>query len=463
MAWDEFLAGGGGPVGHARGDGGQRAGVHPRDLRHDGQAEAGGPHPRRLPGAHPRHGPLGASACGPTTSGGRPPTSAGSSATATSSMRRCSPAAPRSRYEGALDYPNPDDVLAASSPSIGVTGVFTSPTAVRHADALRRRAPRASTTCRALERVFCAGEVLNPPAWEWLQNDGLRATASRSSTTCGRPRPAARSFGNPYGIDLLPIKPGSAGIPLPGHRRGGRRPRRRAAAAPGEKGIMVIKRPFPGLTADACGASRSATDATTGSGSRARYFTGDAAHIDEDGYVWFAGRADEIIKIAAHRIGTIEVETRLPAPPGRGRGRRHRPARRAARRGDRGVRRAEAGPRRRRTALRARAARHASGASSAPVAVIGELTSSTCCRRRAAARSCAASSRPSCSESTPATSRPSRTKARSRRPGTRWRNCAPRSRRPAESPIALVRRPPQPNRYRIATCDLACATIGFRR
>ena len=39
------------------------------------------------------------------------------------------------------------------------------------------------------------------------------------------------------------------------------------------------------------------------------YFTGDAASIDEDGYVWFAGRADEIIKIAAHRIGTIEVET----------------------------------------------------------------------------------------------------------------------------------------------------------
>ena len=39
------------------------------------------------------------------------------------------------------------------------------------------------------------------------------------------------------------------------------------------------------------------------------YYTGDAAHIDEDGYVWFGGRADEIIKIAGHRIGTIEVES----------------------------------------------------------------------------------------------------------------------------------------------------------
>lgn len=39
------------------------------------------------------------------------------------------------------------------------------------------------------------------------------------------------------------------------------------------------------------------------------YYTGNSAHIDDDGYVWFAGRADEIIKIAGHRIGTIEVET----------------------------------------------------------------------------------------------------------------------------------------------------------
>ena len=39
------------------------------------------------------------------------------------------------------------------------------------------------------------------------------------------------------------------------------------------------------------------------------YYTGDATSIDEDGYVWFSGRADEIIKIADHRIGTIEVET----------------------------------------------------------------------------------------------------------------------------------------------------------
>jgi acetyl-CoA synthetase len=71
---------------------------------------------------------------------------------------------------------------------------------------------------------------------------------------------------------------------------------------------MVIRRPFPGLTA-----------ALWGEPERYRhdyweripnvYYTGDSAHIDTDGYVWFAGRSDEIIKIAGHRIGTIEVES----------------------------------------------------------------------------------------------------------------------------------------------------------
>ena len=45
------------------------------------------------------------------------------------------------------------------------------------------------------------------------------------------------------------------------------------------------------------------------------YYAGDAAERDADGYIWFAGRADEVIKIAAHRIGTIEIENALVAHP----------------------------------------------------------------------------------------------------------------------------------------------------
>ncbi len=71
---------------------------------------------------------------------------------------------------------------------------------------------------------------------------------------------------------------------------------------------MVLKRPFPGLTAALWGEpdryGRDYWEKIPGV-----YYTGDSAWIDDDGYVWFGGRADEIIKIAGHRIGTIEVES----------------------------------------------------------------------------------------------------------------------------------------------------------
>ena len=71
---------------------------------------------------------------------------------------------------------------------------------------------------------------------------------------------------------------------------------------------MVIRRPFPGLTPTIWNdPQRYAADYW--GRIPGVYYSGDAAHIDDDGYVWFAGRADEIIKIAGHRIGTIEVET----------------------------------------------------------------------------------------------------------------------------------------------------------
>jgi len=81
-----------------------------------------------------------------------------------------------------------------------------------------------------------------------------------------------------------------------------------------EKGIMVIKRPFPGLTPALWGEpERYGRDYWNVI--KDVYYTGDSAQIDEHGYVWFAGRADEIIKIAGHRIGTIEVETALLTHP----------------------------------------------------------------------------------------------------------------------------------------------------
>ena len=114
---------------------------------------------------------------------------------------------------------------------------------------------------------------------------------------------------------MLPIKPGSGGIVLPGIEAAVMTPEG-VECAPGEKGIFVIKRPFPGLTATLWGeVERYAADYWQKVPGQLVYYSGDATAIDEDGYVWFSGRADEIIKIAGHRIGTIEVETAILRHP----------------------------------------------------------------------------------------------------------------------------------------------------
>jgi acetyl-CoA synthetase len=208
-------------------------------------------------------------------------------------------------FEGALDYPQANTNWRAAVEEFGVTGIFTSPTAVRM---LMRygNEPLLAIDHSRLERIVCAGEVLNAPAWDWLQNTilGGRVPVIDHMWQTETSGPV---FGNPYGLGMLPIKPGSSAISLPGID---------AAVvaldgtpcAVGEKGIMVLKRPFPGLTAGLWGEpdryGRDYWERIPGV-----YYTGDSAHIDEDGYVWFGGRADEIIKIAGHRIGTIEVES----------------------------------------------------------------------------------------------------------------------------------------------------------
>jgi acetyl-CoA synthetase len=214
-------------------------------------------------------------------------------------------------FEGALDYPRPDTHWRTVVEELGATGIFTSPTAIRML--MRYGDTTLSDVDHSrLKRIVCAGEVLNPQAWDWLQNRVLGGRVPvidhMWQTETGGP-----VFGNPYGIGMLPIKPGSSGPPLPGIDAAvvtmdG------AACAVGEKGIMVIRRPFPGMTPALWGdPDRYARDYWSRIPNA--YYSGDSAHVDEDGYFWFMGRADEIIKIAAHRLGTIEVESAVITHP----------------------------------------------------------------------------------------------------------------------------------------------------
>jgi acetyl-CoA synthetase len=209
-------------------------------------------------------------------------------------------------YEGALDHPGPETFYRILEEN-QVTGVFTSPTAARQ---LMKHGvgPSEDFDLTSVQRVFCAGEVLNAPAWEWFQkelfDDRIPVIDHMWQTETGGP-----IIANPWGLGMLPIKPGSAGVPLPGIEAA-IMTGEGAECPPGEKGIFVIRRPFPGLTPTLWGeVERYHSDYWARIPGQTVYFTGDATAIDEDGYVWFSGRADEIIKVAGHRIGTIEVET----------------------------------------------------------------------------------------------------------------------------------------------------------
>lgn len=213
-------------------------------------------------------------------------------------------------YEGVPDHPKPD-VWWHIIEKHRVTRIFTSPTAVRALMKYGDEWPK-KHDLNSLKLVVCAGEVLNPSAWEWLQKkvlqDRVPVIDHMWQTESSGPM-----VGNPYGIALLPTKPGSATIPLPGVDADvvddeGR------SVPPGVKGHFICRRPFPGLTPtiwrDEERYFREYWNRIPGV-----YYTGDAAIKDEDGYIWFVGRVDEVIKIAAHRIGTIEIESALLKHP----------------------------------------------------------------------------------------------------------------------------------------------------
>ncbi|MEM3696725.1 MAG: acetate--CoA ligase [Candidatus Bathyarchaeia archaeon] len=213
-------------------------------------------------------------------------------------------------YEGVPDHPTPDvwwQIIERNH----ATKLWISPTGVRTLMKYGDEWPK-KHDLGSVKLVVCAGEVLNPPAWEWLQKkvfqDKVPVIDHMWQTESSGPM-----VGNPYGIELLPTKPGSATIPLPGidaeivDESGKPVPE-------GVEGIFVCKKPFPGLTPTLW---RDHERYVQDYWNRIPgfYYTGDAAIKDEDGYIWFLGRVDEVIKISGHRIGTIEIESALLEHP----------------------------------------------------------------------------------------------------------------------------------------------------
>ncbi|MEM1598165.1 MAG: acetate--CoA ligase [Pyrobaculum sp.] len=223
-------------------------------------------------------------------------------------------------FDGVIDYPKPDvfwEVVERYRPTL----IWTSPTAARMLMRLGVQHARRHDLS-SVKRVVTAGEVLNPEVWRWLYEEAFRKAVpvidhwwqtELSGPAIGYYYALVKDA--PYGLEFMKIKPGSAGVPLPGvevevvDEKGN-------PVGPMQKGTLVIKRPFPGMTPTLWKDHRRyMADYWERFEGRLVYYTGDAAHLDEEGYVWFGGRADEVLKIAGHRIGTIEVESALLTHP----------------------------------------------------------------------------------------------------------------------------------------------------
>ena len=210
-------------------------------------------------------------------------------------------------YEGVPNFPG-NDRLWAIIEKYGVTILYTAPTAIRTFMKWGVAEPQGHdlTSLRLLGSV---GEPINPEAWMWYQEHigGGRCPIVDTwwQTETG-------------GIMISPLpgatttKPGSATFPLPGVSA-------EVVDDAGQRvehggGYLTLTRPWPGMLRGIWGDPERFVD-TYWSRFPGRYFAGDGAKLDDDGYLWLLGRVDDVMNVSGHRISTTEVESALVSHP----------------------------------------------------------------------------------------------------------------------------------------------------
>jgi len=213
-------------------------------------------------------------------------------------------------FEGTPDYPAQDRWWGIIERH-GVTILYTTPTAIRMFMKFGEEWVKKHelTTLRLLGTV---GEPINPEAWRWyyrvVGKEKLAIVDTWWQTETGgfmiAPLP---------GLELVPLKPGSATNPLPSVYADVYDEKGQPTPA-GVKGFLVEKMPWPGMLETLWKDSERYKQAYFGRWTNI-YYTGDYAVKDPEGYFWLLGRADEVLKVAGHRIGTVELESALVSHP----------------------------------------------------------------------------------------------------------------------------------------------------
>lgn len=213
-------------------------------------------------------------------------------------------------FEGTPDYPAQDrwwDIIERH----GITILYGTPTAVRMFMKFGEQwvMKHDLSTLRILGTV---GEPINPEAWKWyyriVGKEKLAIIDTWWQTETGGFMISPTS-----GIELTPLKPGSATFPMPSVNADIYDEKGQPVQA-GTKGVLVIKSPWPGMLQTLWKDPDRFKQAYYGRWPGI-YYSGDYAVRDPEGYFWLLGRADEVLKVAGHRIGTVELESALVAHP----------------------------------------------------------------------------------------------------------------------------------------------------
>jgi len=216
-------------------------------------------------------------------------------------------------YEGAPDFPKPDrwwNILARH----GVTLFYTAPTAIR----MLMKFPEELVRKYDLSKVRIAhsvGEPINPEAFRWYYKNVGREDIVASSTWWMTETGHMLTGHYPGLGKIFPLKPGTNGYPLPGvtlevlDDDGNPCPSN-------TRGYLAITSPWPGMLMTLFKNPQRYIDTYwTRFKGRTYFYTGDFAVRDQEGYLWILGRADDVLKVAGHRIGTAEIESAMTRHP----------------------------------------------------------------------------------------------------------------------------------------------------
>ena len=207
-------------------------------------------------------------------------------------------------YEGAPDFPDVSRIWKIIQ-KYKVTILYTTPTALRMSMKFGDDLPN-SFDLSTLRLLGSVGEPINPEVWKWyfkiIGKEKCPIIDTWWQTETGGMMISALP-----GLETIQLKPGSGTLPIPGlnisivDETGNDVP-------PNTKGYLVIKNPWPGMLLTLWGDDEKYRDVYW-SKYKNCYYPGDYALKDTDGYFWLLGRADDVLKVSGHRIGTAELES----------------------------------------------------------------------------------------------------------------------------------------------------------